>query len=68
MDYMNQLDEMNRKGIQLLDEVMDFDTSIVLGGIATMLDEYCKAKGLDVKETWKRINEVADEVHEMFND
>lgn len=59
---------MSKKGNALLEEVKDYDESIVLGGIATMLDEYCKLKGLDVRDTWKRLNEVADEVHTLFND
>ena len=68
MNFFEQLNKMNEKGNALLEEVKDYDESIVLGGIATMLDEYCKAKGLDVRDTWKRLNEVADEVHTLFND
>ncbi len=66
--YMKQLTEMAQKGNDFLDEIKDYDASIVLGGIATMLDEYCKLKGLNIRDTWKNLNEVADAVHTMFND
>ena len=42
MEFMEQIDEMSKKGNALLEEVKDYDEAIVLGGIATMLDEYCK--------------------------
>ena len=68
MEFFEQLNKMSNKGSALLEEVKDYDEAIVLGGIATMLDEYCKIKGLNVRDTWKKLNEVADEVHTMFND
>lgn len=68
MDFMKQIDEMSKKGNALLDEVKDYDEAVVLGGIATMLDEYCKSKGLNVRDTWEKLNEIAAVVHNEFND
>lgn len=68
MEFMEQIDEMSKKGNALLEEVKDYDEAVVLGGIATMLDEYCKLRGLDVRATWEKLYDIAAVVHAEFND
>ena len=65
---MEQINEMSKKGNALLEEVKDYDEAVVLGGIATMLDEYCKLKGLDVRATWEKLYDISAVVHDEFND
>lgn len=68
MDFMKQINDMAEKGTVLIDEVKDYEEAVVLGGIATMLDDYCKLKGLDVRDTWKKLYDISAVVHDEFND
>ena len=68
MDFMKQINDMSKKGNVLLDEVKDYEEAVVLGGIATMLDNYCKLRKLDVRDTWKKLYDIAAVVHDEFND
>ena len=68
LTFMEQLDDASEKGVEFIKTLNKYDKAIALGAIATVMDKYCIENGYNVREEWKNLVEVADMVHDLFND